>query len=639
MQKYKKSSKVLWILAAAAFLIAVIEGCFYWEKVSLPLFRWEMILDNAMKAFLFNPSLGIGALADSLKETTDPVRLVVGYAYGVSVMVAPLCTVSAMVSVIRSLLRSRLLSRAKKYGKEYVIIGFNENVKQLLKHVMKDADPDLLIRLLTPEELPEELEVEYLRHNILVHKTNIRKAEELPRGLDIASVDRVFLMDASDTANLSTYLYLKDKLGKDTGVYCFCESDGIRQMLETYADPGLVVFSGNEFIARKMFEDVPLGVDGTHLLILGCGRVGSEVLSQAVNIGTVGGSDRLIIDVVDHQMLTAKKAFESRFRSSYIESDDSSIRIAGEKADGELLVRFHSMELGTREFRELLQEISADMPVSYCAICVEDADTGMQCLNAVLALQHGELDVPAADFPIVLRLEYDESVASVLAKDEDMFANVHTLSLAGDVMTMDNICEDDTEKVCIAFNAAYDALAGGICEEGSETGSIVRTDEAQALRNWQSLVHYKRESNRCLAYHDAVKRAILRKRYAALYPDGKAAEAEQYRTVLEPYFGPEGSVFKSSGGSYVYKDEETVLAAITGDELMKEMVMLEHRRWNYFMAMQGWGYTPGRKQEAAKLTPYLTNFDILLRDHASTVIYDLIPLLVIYEQSVGRSRG
>ena len=140
MSGKKKINRILWVLAAAAFIIAVVEGAFFWEDVELPLFRWEMILDNAVKAFLFNPTLGIKDLAAALTADTSPLRLAVGYAYGVSVLVAPLCTVSATISVLRKLLRTRLLSRGKKYGKEYLIFGFNDNVKDLLGHIIKAAD-------------------------------------------------------------------------------------------------------------------------------------------------------------------------------------------------------------------------------------------------------------------------------------------------------------------------------------------------------------------------------------------------------------------------------------------------------------------------------------------------------------------
>ena len=59
----------------------------------------------------------------------------------------------------------------------------------------------------------------------------------------------------------------------------------------------------------------------------------------------------------------------------------------------------------------------------------------------------------------------------------------------------------------------------------------------------------------------------------------------------------------------------------------REMMMLEHRRWCYVMALQGWSWAP-KKNEDNLLTPYLTRWEALREQNPHMCPYDLIAFLV-----------
>ena len=64
---------------------------------------------------------------------------------------------------------------------------------------------------------------------------------------------------------------------------------------------------------------------------------------------------------------------------------------------------------------------------------------------------------------------------------------------------------------------------------------------------------------------------------------------------------------------------------------IKEMIRMEHRRWNYFSAVNGWGYikqSHTQKDKEHKLHPCMSNYEILAKNHPEKVVYDLMPLLV-----------
>ena len=128
---------------------------------------------------------------------------------------------------------------------------------------------------------------------------------------------------------------------------------------------------------------------------------------------------------------------------------------------------------------------------------------------------------------------------------------------------------------------------------------------------------YKQDSNRALAYHDRVKKEVI------------ASYGEEW---LSRCFGGKGSALRREGNTWVFcGTEQELLEWINNDAFLRDMAMLEHRRWCLFMARKGWGTTDGIKDEAVRESPCMVNWDILCRNQPDMCKYDLIPLLALCE--------
>lgn len=75
-------------------------------------------------------------------------------------------------------------------------------------------------------------------------------------------------------------------------------------------------------------------------------------------------------------------------------------------ADGELRVRFHQADVMGRGFACLLERLNKEMPLTYAAVCMGEADTGAHCIVELKKLNGG--------FPIALRMENDMLAAGYL---------------------------------------------------------------------------------------------------------------------------------------------------------------------------------------------------------------------------------
>jgi hypothetical protein len=102
--------------------------------------------------------------------------------------------------------------------------------------------------------------------------------------------------------------------------------------------------------------------------------------------------------------------------------------------------------------------------------------------------------------------------------------------------------------------------------------------------------------------------------------------------LLSCYFGPE-SRLRKMGHSWVFEGtEDQLVAYISREPFLKEMAMLEHRRWCYAMASRGWRDTKGPKNESLRENPCMTEWATLCRVKPETCKYDLQPLMLMYEQ-------
>lgn len=367
-----------------------------------------------------------------------------------------------------------------------LLFGFSEEVKTLLEnHDQQNREswkcekgkayPDFIYRihLVTDEELSDDEELQLLKQRVILHKADYLDLKESARAelasdMELEKADRVLLMEKSAPRNYALYLRLcagPAKIRQECKFYALCESDAVRQTIETSFDSKLLplikerqaidrrkdrpaydaitqkmraireltLFDLSELKANKLFEEHPLhsqngvGHWDVHLLIAGFGHLGQQVLRQALNRGVLTADNTILIDVYDQTMEEKWQQFANSFHSSYVRLIPGSDGLAGccaqlmlsaPEADGLLHIRFFRQDLRSRTFSDTLESAQRELnkkgtplPITYAAVCIRQAEVTLHCLNELREVQLAS----GMRFPIAIRLERESEVAAEMS--------------------------------------------------------------------------------------------------------------------------------------------------------------------------------------------------------------------------------
>lgn len=649
----KQTSKVIFYLAIGSFLITLIEGVLYYstEAFPNPLFRWMMIVQNSIKAFGFSSSISISTVAGIIEESTDMVEIVVGYLYSIAMFVAPYCTVAYVYRVLERLLRIRHWNWWFHRNKERCIIfGYNDEVKALLDKYDKKK-----YRIhLASEEINDEQSLELLRDGIIVHKVDLLKnpddAVYFLKQMELKDTSNIILFDNSSAKNFSLYKLFHNECIKeeinmqaDIKFYCRCEDAGIQSILEDYHDTNIKncmdieivsipelrvrqVLSNNRlhyYYMKNLSEKVSIDEMkkwDLHMLIVGFGKLGQQLLLQTMNQGVVSSENRIVIDVVDFNIEQKKSIFANNFNEEYVEfTEDGDMRISKDKADGELIIRFHKMDIRFHEFKKFLSTYGDKKDIfTFVAICLKNTDISLHCLTQIQ--QHLHRNGKSDEVCVAVRMEYDKNMARYLNGENDKYKNVFVIEDASSMISIKELLHDEVNKDAKKFNWIYsrcDLLTDEAFDERVKNGTLVK-NKGTEQESWKKLKLVLRNSNRALAYHQEIKKLYI------------------CEEKFNQYFGAEGIFLKDRGEVWTCESENKV-AQLQNDAkkypLIHELSKLEHRRWCYYMASCGWKRTDNPKADKnpdLKENPCLCTWDDLVENKPNTCMYDMMPLILQY---------
>ena len=648
----RQTGKVIFYLAIGSFLITLMEGMLYYstEAFPNPLFRWMMIVQNSIKAFGFSSNISISTVAGIMQESQDVVEIVVGYLYAIAMFMAPYCTVAYIYKVVEHLLRIKYWNwwfQGKKT--RCIIFGYNEEVKALLDQYDKKK---YRIHLVSAD-IDDEQSLDMLQEGIIVHKVDLLKnpndAAYFLKQMELKDTGNIVLFETSSARNFSLYklfhnenLNSEIKMQPDIKFYCRCEEAGIQSILEDYHDTNIEkcrdieIVSLPELRVRQMISNnrlhqyymkntyEKLSYDERknwhlHMLIVGFGKLGQQLVLQAMNQGVVSSENNIVIDVVDFNIEEKKSIFANNFNDEYVEIIENEIRIPSGKADGNLIIRFHKMDIRFHEFRKFLNTYGeAEHVFTFAAICLKNTDVSLHCLNQIqqYLYRNGKSDGVC----VAVRMEYDKNMAQYLGGENNKYKNVFVIEDAKSTISLDELLHDEVNKDAKRFNWIYDRcnlMTDAKYEEVlSDKKEIVKKDNEQEA--WRKLPLVLRNSNRALAYHQEVKN---------LYMKGQK---------FDKYFGNDGIFLKDRGDVWTCKSADEVVKLQNDKEkypLIHELSKLEHRRWCYYMASCGWKQTDdptANKNIELKENPCLCTWDNLVKNKPDTCMYDMMPLILQY---------
>ncbi len=295
-------------------------------------------------------------------------------------------------------------------------------------------------------------------------------------------------------------------------------------------------------------EDVASTGPPPHVLVVGCGSMGGNVVARAAREWwRAGASDdrRLSVTVVDRQARARCAAIEARWP-----------RIADSCQLVPVEIDVDSAEFERGEF--LAGDPDGRPPVSIAYVCLDDDSRG---LSAALGIRRR---VRGRAVPVVVRMSFDTGLARLVAGAEG-FEGLSGFAVISWACDPDRLFAGTHETLARALHESYVA----------ERLALGETERANpAMVPWERLPEDLREANRRQADR-AVARLVAVGCDIAPLSDW---EAERF----------------------TFSDEEA-----------ETMARIEHESWCEERRRAGWTYRPGEKDLERKTNPLLVAWDDL----------------------------
>ncbi|MBS7340958.1 MAG: hypothetical protein Q4C57_00065 [Bacillota bacterium] len=645
--------KILFGMAIFSFVITLLEGCVFYQYIENGVFRFLIILRNSIKAFAFETDITLEDMLVDVQENPGVVRAIIGWAYGIACFMAPYCTLAFFYKLITKFLKINLfVARHRKYH-HIIIFGYNEEVKALLSDKEYINKNKYKIHIVSEDEALINDEAYLLHNRFRAHNFDFLELSQeqiayFLKRIEAELVEDVILFEESSTKNFSLYMlfhsdvvkeYFK-KNGKKENIkfFCRCEDGGIERILEDYFDSlkeeekkygngelsfdyDLEIINVPELRIRKILQEHPLhsyylnseitnmNQWDLHLLIVGFGKLGQQILLQTMNMGVTGSNNQIMIDVVDFEIEKKKSIFTNAFREEYVKPDGDDLVISSEDADGSIRIRFRNMDIRYQQFNLLLKELGEVNPFTYVAICIEDQDTALHCLSKVHKYSSKQTIIG-------IRMEFDKRMEKYLSDNNKTYRNVFAIEATRDALSLKGLLIDDIDSRAKRFNRSYKTI-NLIYDNNDEIKG--ETEEERELRLWREMSLFHRNSSRAQAEHESINELFLK---------------DVTDEMMESWFGKDSELLEFQNGIWRYKTDLDSFVKLQSDTkaypVISEFSRMEHRRWCYFMASAGWKSIDGNKNVSNLENPCMLPWEDLVKKRPETCVYDLTPLLMKY---------
>lgn len=679
-KKDKKINLLFIVLGTFSVIVTGLEGMIYYSAEAYPnlLVRSMLIVQNTIRAFAFSSDIGLRDMSQLLEESKSVYETIIGYAYTFAVFTAPYCTLTIVYQVLEKIFRFRSLFWKLSGKRRIILFGYNDEVKALLG----ETCPNYRIHLVS-DTVSKETEVELLKKKIRLHRADFLKLSKkqlanFMRTIEAEKAEQIILFEESSVKNFSLYQMfheekIQELLTEEVRFICRCEDEGIRRIIEDYHDSNknaamdLELIGIHELRARDILRNhslheywkdsgKPAKEWKLHLLIIGFGKLGQQILLQAMNMGVANSENEILIDIVDFEIEKQKNIFANHFSDNYVKMEGDIFTIPEERANGKFTIRFHSMDIRYQKFGELLQkngDPEKDGIYTYVTICVEDMDVNLQCMSELERyLYRNSKEGNAKKTSIGIRMEVNRRMAKYLSENSNTYKNVFVIEGIEDVVSLEKLLHDEITQKAKEFNYVYSMLNIESAEDylkkkdkEKNTSESKPSKEERALlikEKWKAMQLFKRHSNLAVAMHENVRERLINK-----YPgDTVKTEAEKMLDEeLECCFGENGILLQDRGNVWLYESDDALLDALENDSRCKtalEYAKMEHRRWCYFMASCGWKSLSGleyKKDLPAKASSCMCTWEELATRTAEgypkyyTCKYDLMPLLMKYKKN------
>lgn len=621
----QKWSKILKYFALASAIIALIEGFIYFDPIELGIWPYLVsTIQNAVHTFFFDADISADDAQVFLNSGITLIARLITYLYMLVVLIAPICSTVAVYSAVELMLRKKINPFVILKREPVLILGEHESLAAAITN--EDSEKYHFYYVTKGAVHDDEEELELLRKKTVIiqlddYEDYENNVEILKSKIRMKKLKRIVIAQKTMSENLSLYMWMaqlsKEKvISEDVKVFVLCNDLGGERILEELYEadikkpgmPELIAFDSLEISARRnITENIELPInDNSHIVITGFTPLAQHMAAQLMNRCVTSSNSKLTIDVIDPKVDDGQKAFARRFSPDYMSMEDKVWSLTGDKADGMLEIRFHKVDPTGHAYRSLISQLYQEEPFVGAIICMANVD---DALSVMLEIEQVvKQNDPEANIPIGLRIDKNEYLAEKL---EEHNSNLFTFDENSRNVTMDDIFYETIDKKAKVFNYIYNSIQLVDQSTSSENELIKLEDSAQLVEEaWSRMFAFQRTSSRLLADHQQVKEMLVK------------------NEDLEALIGKNGSVMKQKNNSWVMKgNDNEFLALLEKHPELEELAKLEHRRWCYAMAINGWSFAPGQKDVIRKTNPCLVSWDKLKETRPDMCKYDLMPYM------------
>ena len=634
--------KFILILTIFSFVAAYAEGIVFYPDDDA-FFKFLMVLQNSISAFAFRPSIGLRDAMQKMVEDPNTVKMVICYTYGLAVFTAPYCTVAAVYRLLENMLRFVFRIRKSKGGKMTTLFGYNEEVKTLINDFIKTTDKDSFLYVVTDKEISSDERFELSKHNCFVSTLDItvltpEQVEREFKKLHIDCAETLILFDESSLKNFSVLRMFR--MGdEETGValmsgakvICRCEDEGMSKLVEDYYDSrrggrfafDLETVSLPELQVYKLYNDVPLHTFylnsdkklsewDMRMLVVGFGETGRQAVLKAMNLGVVSAGNSIVIDVFDLDGNNKLDIFANTFGEGTFHTDNNSLIMNSDTADGRFEINFHSINVRSRRFIETVEANDRISPYTYALVSIGETSASVDCAMQLNRYFSSKVGVKT---PVILRSDDNPMIADYIAGNDTIFSDIRIMEKRSDILSLDLLMGRQLDSEAKNFNKLYHNI--NIVSDGGDSAN----DNFDAERAWLETKLFKRASSRAAAYHEPIKQVVIDRLAHELNVDPEKK--------IDELVGKNGSLFTDTGSAWRLNGSESdVLERLIEDDFAYEIASMEHRRWCCYMVSAGWTF--GERSDILKQNPCLVTQDKLVKTAPDMCKYDVMSLMARY---------
>ncbi|HWR57485.1 MAG TPA: NAD-binding protein [Thermodesulfovibrionales bacterium] len=481
---------------------------------------------------------------------------------------APALLAWATIKAIWILLKAKYsfvkLHRLKNH---VVICGANKNTHSLFEDLINEERNIIII----DKAIEEPLSNRFKEEGAIVIEDDARSKTVLDKA-GVLRCSRLIIMTPNDAMNTEIALTAMNMV-KNSGVHSGRTIDSaihivdsryaelIRKSLDRLVFDNIKLgrsanilqvrtFNLYENSARLLFERMPLfkSVDSitshdarpVHLLIIGLGHMGENVLLQAAKIGHFPNQITMKITVVDRE--EKEIAFKERYPL----------------IDRAVDVDFKKIDTTTKAFNDLLQEMKNS--ITYAVVCLDNDEMAKNTADKLI--HH------LPNIPIAVRMTENLLIAEWLEQSMEEYERVFCFGAPQQSASRHAFLNPIIDKMAEANHQVYSFVCSHIKElkKGEKKLSDLFDSLKQkenVVEEWYKLISFEKSSNHAQAEHITTKLhavGLLRCLEEEIPQDYKKISASEAENIINEY-----------------------------DKLPDELLsMTEHTRWNAFYFIDGW---------------------------------------------------